>query len=193
MNHDEQSKQHKNAALADFTIVAPSLPNNKNNYNDAMVLGSVVWLWMQSKAHRNAPLSVLPTQLMPALQNKQFVLMFDKAGQPIFYLAWAWFDAATEVDYFRNGQRNLTKNSWNQGDRIWVLDFIAPFGQSALFHHWTASELFANTVVRHLYHKGWQSGLRVYEIAGKSLTSEQARQWSLAHPILADVPVRQYF
>ena len=43
-----------------FDIIAPAL--SAEPWSEAAVLGSATWLWMHSKAHREAPLHSLATQ-----------------------------------------------------------------------------------------------------------------------------------
>ena len=55
--------------------------------DEAQVLGSAVWLWMHSAAHRDAPLHSLSTLLLPAIKRRQFILI-SEGGRPVFFLSW---------------------------------------------------------------------------------------------------------
>ena len=44
-------------------IIAPGLIEQV--WNEAEVLGSVVWLWVHSRHHKEMPLHTLPTMLLP--------------------------------------------------------------------------------------------------------------------------------
>ena len=46
-------------------IIAPAL--SQQTFVEAEVFGAAVWLWMQSDAHRDIPLQVLNSMLMPAI------------------------------------------------------------------------------------------------------------------------------
>ena len=54
------------ASMSDDTleVLAPTGPDSP--IDEAQVLGSAVWLWMHSAAHRDAPLHSLSTLLLPA-------------------------------------------------------------------------------------------------------------------------------
>lgn len=51
---------------------------NGGKYNEAEIVGSAVWLWMQSETHREIALSDLSCLLMPAIKLGQFVLAVEK-------------------------------------------------------------------------------------------------------------------
>lgn len=62
------------------------------------------------------------------LKNQQFALVMDQSKRPIFYLAWAYFDAETEQNYLDQEHACLRVDNWCNGDRLWILDCIAPLG-----------------------------------------------------------------
>lgn len=56
--------------------------------NEAEVLGAVVWLWMHSPLHRDAPLHTLPDLLLPVIKNRQYVVATEQ-GRPVFFMSQA--------------------------------------------------------------------------------------------------------
>lgn len=57
--------------------------------------------------------------------------------------------------------RHLRNNSdWNCGDNIWLIQWFAPLGHSHQMRS-AVRQLFPNTTVRALYHKGSDKGLRI--------------------------------
>ena len=92
----------------------------------ASVVGHVTWLMMHSPMHRHLFLTDLEWLLLPPLLLKQFrVYRRDKV--PFAFVSWALMTAEVE-ERFRNGVRRLKPGDWNAGDRLWLIDFIAPFG-----------------------------------------------------------------
>ncbi len=89
-------------------IIAPGLIDEP--WSEAAVFGSATWLWMHSKAHRDAPLHTLPTLLLPALKHRQFVLGSEH-GKPVFYLSWLNLDEAAEQRYLRQSPLALTQKT----------------------------------------------------------------------------------
>ncbi|MBC3346495.1 toxin-activating lysine-acyltransferase [Pseudomonas sp. SWRI196] len=161
-------------------IIAPGLIDEP--WNEAAVLGSATWLWMHSKAHRDAPLHSLPTLLLPALKHRQFVLGSEH-GKPVFYLSWLNFDEAAERRYLQQSPLALTDTDWNCGERLWLNDWVAPFGHTAVVSRLLQRHLFTNRCARALYHRGDERGLRVKTFQGIGVIPEQAKAWFAAHPL----------
>src|ERR1035437_8081062 len=90
-------------------IIAPSISGEE--FNEAEVLGSAVWLWMHSEAHRDASLRMLSSLLLPAIKNKQFVLVSEH-GKPIFYLSWAGLSLDAEGRYLNNPPQCMPEEDW---------------------------------------------------------------------------------
>lgn len=166
-----------------FEIIAPGLLSC--TWNEAEALGSAVWLWMHSSSHRNLPLHTLSSLLLPAIQRRQFILVAE-AGRPVFYLAWANLSEAAERRYLGQHPLLMPEADWNSGERIWILDWVAPFGHTRAMRRLVA-RLFAGHCFRSLDHRGEQRGLRVMEFSGMAVTPAEARAWFAAHPV-ADVP-----
>lgn len=163
-----------------FDIIAPGLLDEP--WNEATVLGSATWLWMHSKAHREAPLHSLATLLLPALKHRQFVLG-SEAGKPVFYLSWLNLSAAAEQRYIERSPLELADADWNSGERLWLNDFISPFGHTTDLARLVQRQLFPNRCMRSLDHHGEERGLRVKTHLGIGVIPEQAKAWFAAHPL----------
>lgn len=163
-------------------IIAPAKTGKK--FNEAEVLGSAVWLWMQSSTHKDIPLSDLPVILLPAIKHGQFILALEK-GKPVFFLSWAEMGEAAEACYLDAPPELMPLEDWKSGDRVWFLDWIAPFGHTRKMTRFLQKILFINQCVRSLYHRGDQKGLRVQTFHGRLVSPQQAKQWFSDHPIMA--------
>lgn len=148
---------------------------------EAEALGGAVWLWMHSEAHRDAPVHLLSTMLLPAIRSGQFVLA-SEAGKPVFYLSWASFSEQAEARYLAHPPECMSDSDWASGDRLWLLDWIAPFRHTRVLRHLVA-RLFFDRCMRALDHRGDERGLRVMEYRGVAVLKEEARAWFLDHPI----------
>lgn len=172
-----------------ITYIAPSLQDD--NYSTAYILGNIVWLMTQSKQHETMPLHMLVSQIFPAIANKQYVLAMSEKGTPLFYMAWANFDAAAEADYLTRYNLALTSQNWNCGDRPWILFFIAPFGTAYDGERWIKENLFNESPeVRFLYHEGKKRGKRMFCKRGKNISAAASLKWHLANPPLVEVPMQ---
>lgn len=149
--------------LDNVELIAPAF--SEEPWNEAQALGSAVWLWMHSPAHREAPLHTLNTLLLPAIGTRQF-LIASEHGRPVAYAAWCWFSAEAEQRYLKNPAVTLHPDDWRSGDRLWFVDWVTPFGHSARLASLVRRHLFADSTFSALYHRGNERGLRVQRFQG---------------------------
>ena len=164
-------------------ITAPALTGE--DYSESEMLGAAVWLWMHSAAHRDAPLQTLSALLLPALKQQQFILAAEH-GRPVFYLSWANFDEAAEARYLRNPPVCMPEADWASGERMWIVDWVAPFGHTRRMSRLLAQRLFSNRCMRSLYHRANRNGLRILTFHGIAMMPQEANLWFAAHPIALD-------
>ena len=161
-------------------VAAPLLTGEP--FSEAEVLGSAVWLWMHSASHRDAPLHTLSALLLPALKSRQFVLL-SEAGKPVAYLSWANLSEEAERRYLSNPPVLMPEADWSSGDRMWILDWVAPFGHTKTLSGLFGRRLFPNKWARALYHRGDNRGLRILTFRGIGVMPEEARHWFETHPV----------
>lgn len=89
-------------------------------------MGPVIMLYMQSSHRRYQFISDLEWLLLPPLVSGQCKL-YMKQEYPISFVSWAFLDEAAEKRLFDNGGK-LRPEDWNSGDRLWIIDIVAPFG-----------------------------------------------------------------
>ncbi|PWC53344.1 hypothetical protein TSO221_11035 [Azospirillum sp. TSO22-1] len=92
----------------------------------AGALGEVVWLMMQSPGHRHLFLADLEWLVMPAMMLGQFRTF--RSGDQIAGLA-LWAIVSEEVEKrLTAGVIRLAPAEWKSGDRLWLVELVAPFG-----------------------------------------------------------------
>lgn len=163
-----------------YRLIAPWLA--AANTSEAEVLGIAVWLWMHSERHRDAPLHTLPTLLLPLIKQQQYAIAV-KDGRPVFFLGWAWMDEDAERRYLTNASVMMKESDWTSGERLWITDFIAPFGEVRALQKLTREVILPEQCFRALDHQGAHRGQRVRFFYGKSITSARAKQWQQTHPL----------
>lgn len=169
-------------------ITAPTL--DRPPHNEAEAFGAVTWLWMQSPDHRSLPLQALQQLLLPAIQAGQYLLLHTGTAdskQPVAYMSWANLSAEAESRYLAHPLRGLAPTDWRSGDRMWVTDWITPFGHAHALHTLGRS-LLPLVCFRYLHHRGNERGLRIKTYRGRAISPDQARQWWRARPMLAPAP-----
>lgn len=118
------------------------------------LFGQVVWLAMRSPLHQGWLLADIERFFVPPLLFRQFKLYRD-GDRPHAFVSWAFFDADAEARYLAEGSR-IKLDDWRSGDRLWIIDFIAPFGDARGICRDLRTGIFA-------------------EHAGKALRSDRAR------------------
>lgn len=161
-------------------LIAPGLTGAP--CNEAEALGAAVWLWTHSASHRELPLHALHQLLLPAIHHRQFAVV-SEGGRPVFYLSWARFDADAEARYLCRSPFDMPDADWTAGDRMWVLDWVAPFGHTRAMSQLVLGRLFPDRCFRALYHRGNDKGLQVRRFHGHALLQAEARAWFAAHPV----------
>ena len=168
-----------------LVITAPAL--NAPGHSEAEIFGSIVWLAMQANNKNRLPLQDLSQWLLPALRSQQFILAnenIDGQTRPVAYMSWANLTPEVESRYVDNPDEGLRPQEWSGGDRMWVIDWMTPFGHSQSFRRAVGAAL-TGCCAKSLYHRGGDRGLRVMLFRGDHVSLEQAKHWWKYRPILA--------
>jgi cytolysin-activating lysine-acyltransferase len=89
-------------------------------------------LLTQSPLHRAMQIGDLEWLCMPALIKRQFYLFRD-GDQPVGLALWAKCGAVAEGKLDRGmiePENRLTLDEWESGDRVWLVDLVAPFANN---------------------------------------------------------------
>lgn len=171
------------AKFEHLEIVAPRLLDGE--FNEATVFGSAAWLWMHSDRHKNIPLHTLSTLLLPAIKHRKFLLASEN-GKPIFFVSWADLSEEAEMRYIKNSPEQMRDEDWCSGERMWILDWIAPFGHNNMMFKLMTRKFFAGLHMRTLYHRGSETGLKIKQMRGMAVLPEEANLWFERHPTILD-------
>lgn len=128
------------------------------------VLGEMVWLYSMSELHQSWPFGALQQWLVPAIAHKQYRL-YHREGRPVGLVTWAWLSKDIETAYVRN-TTSLQPKDWQSGDRGWLLDFIAPFGDAKRITQDLRHNVFPNDVGRFLRIRKNDETMRIMYVHG---------------------------
>lgn len=78
---------------------------------------------------RKLPISALWAWVRPAIQLQQIELIFIES-RPVAFCTWAYVTPET-ASRLSSGEVPLLED-WNDGDELWVVDFVAPYGHARL-------------------------------------------------------------
>lgn len=100
------------------------------------ILGEMTWLLTQSPIHKALAIGDLEWLIMPAIAHRQFYVFRD-GEKPVGLALWAKCDPKAEAKLeagMIEPENRLTFDQWKSGDRIWLVDLIAPFADQANRH-----------------------------------------------------------
>jgi len=90
------------------------------------LLGPIVWLYMHAPSHKHLFLTDIEWMVIPPLTLTQYKL-YMKEEAPLAYASWAFVNEETEKRLL-SGRVRLAPKDWKSGDRLWLIDLVAPFG-----------------------------------------------------------------
>lgn len=86
--------------------------------------GDAIFLAMRSPRHAPTTVAALRAALEPPLVLGQYrIFRFD--GVPRAVITWGWFSPEVEKRYVAG--EALNPEDWRSGDRLWLVDMIAPY------------------------------------------------------------------
>jgi len=92
----------------------------------AQMLGEIVWLLSQSPLHKHLMIADLEWFCMPAILLEQFRVFYGTTT-PAAVALWASVSEETE-ERLKSGAGKLRPDEWKAGDRLWLMEVVAPFG-----------------------------------------------------------------
>lgn len=93
------------------------------------IFGEIVWLLSQSSRHAAVTAAEMNWLLMPPILHRQFHI-FREGERPIGAAIWAMLEEAGEqkvMKGLRETGSQLEDAEWAAGDRLWLIELIAPF------------------------------------------------------------------
>lgn len=94
------------------------------------MLGEVTWLLSQSPTHKHFAIGDLEWMVMPAILLEQF-RVFHGDKHPLGFALWANLSEEAEArmtaTVAAGGGARLRPDDWKSGDRLWLVELVAPF------------------------------------------------------------------
>jgi cytolysin-activating lysine-acyltransferase len=87
-------------------------------------VGIVASLMGASTRYCTYPVACIALWLEPAIRHDQIYIFRNESGIPMGYITWAWLASDTERRIINNPDVLLHISEWNEGDRLWILDFV---------------------------------------------------------------------
>ncbi|MCB2218462.1 toxin-activating lysine-acyltransferase [Desulfofustis glycolicus] len=118
--------ENEHAAVADEALREQIKAQSLRLVKRLPALGPVIMLYLQSPHRRYQFISDLEWLLIPPLVSGQCKL-YMKQEYPISFVSWAFLTDEVEKRLLGNGGR-LRPEDWTSGERLWLIDIVAPFG-----------------------------------------------------------------
>ncbi len=97
----------------------------------AEAFGEIVWLMSQSPVHKQFLVADLEWLIMPPVMLRQF-RTYRHEGRPAAVVLYAFVSEEVERR-LEAGAPTLRPGDWKSGDRAWIVQVIAPFGEAEAF------------------------------------------------------------
>lgn len=112
------------------------------------MIGPIQWLYLHSATHKHLFVSDLEWRVLPPLVLEQCKL-YMKGPAPVAYISWAKVSEEVEARMLANNGR-IGPSEWRSGERLLVIDMLAPFGDVELMFERARRELFPTATVYRL-------------------------------------------
>ncbi len=94
---------------------------------EAEHLGVVARLLCASSNTTHWNIAHLRDVIQPALHTCQLKVYYNRRGEPVGYIAWAWLNSITEKNYIEHGPLLLHPSEWSEGGALWVIEVVSPY------------------------------------------------------------------
>ncbi|HYJ42183.1 MAG TPA: toxin-activating lysine-acyltransferase [Steroidobacteraceae bacterium] len=79
---------------------------------------------------RTEALQPLGIHLWPAVRLNQIGFLYNSKGSPVAFATWAFVTDEVAQSMLADPNYNMDISEWNEGDQLWLVDFVAPFGEA---------------------------------------------------------------
>lgn len=91
-------------------------------------LGFAVDVMGKSDEYCQYPVACVTLWIEPAIRHEQIHFFRDESGEVRGYMTWAWLAEDAEQRLLHDPNVLLHVSEWNEGDRLWILDFLVHTG-----------------------------------------------------------------
>ena len=104
---------------------------SKRDYH--LKLGKVSAVMMASPSYQRYPLACLTVWIKPPILLNQCHFFYDLSGGLVGYATWAYLTEEVEWRWIHDPQVMLHISEWNDGERLWIMDFVVINGDVRRF------------------------------------------------------------
>lgn len=93
-------------------------------------IGMAAAVMAQSPPYCEYPIVCIPLWIEPAIRHQQIHFFLDALGNVCGYVTWAWLAEDAEYRFIHDPEVLLHISEWNEGDRLWLIDFLVLDGSA---------------------------------------------------------------
>ena len=109
-----------------YSLTAIGGSPKEQDYTRSQNIGFVCDLARMSPFHAFAPLGGWMRMLDSATDVNQIKLYYGLNGECIGYVVWAYLAPDVERRFLLGKDLSLHFTEWNEGSRLWIIDFLIP-------------------------------------------------------------------
>lgn len=109
-------------------IARELLDHAREAFQKLPALGAIAWLFGRMPGKQHLFLKDLDWAVLPPLILDQCRLFMNKE-MPFSYISWASVNDEVHARLM-SGNMKLQPHEWKQGDHLWLIDIVAPFGEA---------------------------------------------------------------
>jgi cytolysin-activating lysine-acyltransferase len=94
----------------------------------AQAVGYACMVMAAAPVHAERQMHCVRSVIEPAVAHKTIRFYFNEGGRPVGYVAWALLGAEAERRVLKTARTDLHMSEWTEGDSLWIIDMLAPFG-----------------------------------------------------------------
>jgi cytolysin-activating lysine-acyltransferase len=110
-------------------------------------LGAISWLFGRTPGKQQLQMHELDRLVLPPLILDQ-VRLFMNGDMPFGYFSWAFVNDEVNARIL-GGQGTLQPHEWHNGEHVWLIDLVAPFGNSEVMLAELKKSTFPDRVVHY--------------------------------------------
>lgn len=107
-------------------------------------IGFAVKLMSKSPSHARLSAAHISGSFDAAFRHRQLRYFFNGEGEPVGFVAWAKITIDVQRKMMKTASWNLHKSEWNEGEILWIVDFLALFGNLNSILEVLRDEVFTN-------------------------------------------------
>ncbi len=104
-----------------------SIDGNRENL---VRLGEVALLMCRSRLYCQYPVACISEWLIPPIALDQILVFRNASGLLVGYVTWALLTEDVETRWLNDPNVLLHFSEWNEGDRLWIMDFVSTQGRA---------------------------------------------------------------